>query len=137
VAAEQRTINATSIAVRPSQPLIGIVLIEDGQEIKRYFTDEADAVVATRTATDAWDLAGAWSDLDWEETVTKLERIRHESVPTPSIDDLLATRASLPPRADVGASLPVLSGGLCTKRRCRKRSHSTASSGRILPRRMT
>lgn len=54
VATEQRSINATSLAVRPDQPLIGIVLIEDGQEITRYFIDEAeaDAVVATRTATD-------------------------------------------------------------------------------------
>lgn len=89
MAAEQRSINATSLAVRPDQPLIGIVLIEDGQEITRYFTDEAeaDAVVATRSAADARDLAGAWSDLDWEETVTELERIRHESIPTPPIDE--------------------------------------------------
>lgn len=78
MAAEQRTINATSLAVRPDQPLIGIVLIEDGQEITRYFIDEAeaDAAVAAQTIADVRDLAGTWSDLDWEETVAELERIR-------------------------------------------------------------
>jgi hypothetical protein len=90
MAAGQQPTNATSLAVRPDQPLIGIVLIEDGHEVARYFTDEAeaDAAVATLTAADARDLAGAWSDLDWEETLRELERIRHESVPTPPIDDL-------------------------------------------------
>jgi hypothetical protein len=75
---------------RHDQPLIGIVLIEDGQEVTRYFVDEAeaDAAVASQTATAAHSLAGAWSDLDWKEFVTELERIRRESVPTPPIDDL-------------------------------------------------
>lgn len=92
MAAAQRSINAASLAVRPDQPLIGIVLIEDGQEVTRYFTDEAeaDAVVAIRTATDARDLAGAWNDLDWEETVTELERVGHcRAVPGLSFCDPL------------------------------------------------
>ena len=29
---------------------------------------------------------GAWSDLDWEETAAELDRIRHESTPTPPIE---------------------------------------------------
>jgi hypothetical protein len=33
-------------------------------------------------------LAGAWADLDWEEAHDELDRIRHESDPTPPIDDL-------------------------------------------------
>ncbi len=90
MAGEQRPINATSLAVLPDQPLIGIVLIENGREVTRYFVDEAEAeaAVASYGAGNAGTLAGAWSDLDWEDTVTKLERIRHESVPTPPITDL-------------------------------------------------
>jgi hypothetical protein len=90
MAMAKRPIDTSSLAVRPDQPLIGIVLIEDGQEVTRYFVDEAeaDAAVASQTATAAHSLAGAWSDLDWKEFVTELERIRRESVPTPPIDDL-------------------------------------------------
>jgi hypothetical protein len=33
-------------------------------------------------------LAGAWADLDWEEAEAELDRIRHESQPTPPITDL-------------------------------------------------
>jgi hypothetical protein len=29
---------------------------------------------------------GAWSDLDWEEFSSELDRIRHASRPTPPID---------------------------------------------------
>jgi hypothetical protein len=34
---------------------------------------------------EALDLAGAWSDLDWDDTIAALDRIRHESKPTPPI----------------------------------------------------
>lgn len=36
----------------------------------------------------AFAAIGSWSDLDWEETVAALDRIRHESGPTPPIEDL-------------------------------------------------
>jgi hypothetical protein len=50
----------------------------------RYFTEEkaADAAVSLRTTQDALAVIGAWSDLDWDETVAALDRIRHESKPT-------------------------------------------------------
>ena len=31
-------------------------------------------------------LAGSWSDLDWDDMIRQLDRIRHESTPTPPID---------------------------------------------------
>jgi hypothetical protein len=34
---------------------------------------------------DALSLAGAWSHLDWDDMVEMLDRIRHESKPTPPI----------------------------------------------------
>jgi hypothetical protein len=82
--------HAPGLTVRPEQPLIGVVLVEDGQEVDRFFADEADAdaAVAAQTAADARALAGAWGAFDWEETVEELDRIRHETTPTPPIDDL-------------------------------------------------
>jgi hypothetical protein len=78
------------LAVPADRPLIGIVLIEDGQEVTRYYADEAeaDATVAAQTVADARALAGAWSDLDWEEMVDELDRIRHANPPTSPIDNL-------------------------------------------------
>jgi hypothetical protein len=71
-------------------PLIGVVQHEDGREVVRYFTDEREADQTSRQASiqRALDLAGAWSDLDWDEMEAALDRIRHESRPTPPIDDL-------------------------------------------------
>lgn len=72
------------------QPLIAIIFEEDGQEIVRYFTDEAeaDAALPSESVQAALDLAGAWSHLDWEEVEAELDRIRHASQPTPPITDL-------------------------------------------------
>jgi hypothetical protein len=68
-------------------PLIGLIFEENGQEVVRYFTEEkaADAVVSESTTQKALGVIGAWRDLDWDETVAVLDRIRHESKPTPPI----------------------------------------------------
>ena len=73
-----------------SQPLIGIPFEENGKEIIRYFSEEelADKAVAQRAADEALSLAGAWSDLSWEELEESLDRIRHDSRPTPPITQL-------------------------------------------------
>lgn len=36
----------------------------------------------------ALDLIGSWSDIPWDEMEEALDRIRHESEPTPPIDEL-------------------------------------------------
>ena len=89
MAAARQPRHQPGLAVRSDQPLIGIVIVEDGQEVTRYFAEEsvADAVGETQTAADARGLAGEWSDLDWEEMAEELDRIRHESTPTPPIDE--------------------------------------------------
>lgn len=76
------------ITVPSSQPLIGIPFDENGREVVRYFSEEAqaDQAVSDDATKTALDLAGAWSDLDWKETLRSLDRIRHESKPTPPID---------------------------------------------------
>lgn len=90
MAAEQHPDQPPGLAVRSDRPLIGIVLIEDGHEVTHYFADEADAdaAVAAQDASGARCLAGAWSDLEWDDVASALDRIRHESTPTPPIDDL-------------------------------------------------
>jgi hypothetical protein len=77
-----------AISVGYDQPLIGVPGHENGRDVVRYFASEADADAALSddAVQDALNLAGAWSDLDWDETIDALDRIRHESVPTPPID---------------------------------------------------
>ena len=79
----------TSLLARDDQPLIGIIVNEEGHEVTRYFADEEAADAAAANATgEALNAIGAWSDLDWEAMEEALDRIRHESLPTPPIDDL-------------------------------------------------
>ena len=69
------------------QPLIGIPFAENGHEVIRYFIDEttADAAVRQQAVQQAVSLAGSWGDLDWDEMEAALDRIRHDSPPTPPI----------------------------------------------------
>jgi hypothetical protein len=75
----------TSVQADPGQPLIGVMTEEQGIEVVRYFMAEQDAdrVLVTDTTEAALALAGAWSDLAWDELAQALDRIRHESRPTP------------------------------------------------------
>lgn len=78
---------ATQLRSDFDQPLIGIPFLENGREVVRYFADEgaADAAVSDQAIRLARSLAGSWSDLNWDEMEAALERIRHESQPTPPI----------------------------------------------------
>jgi hypothetical protein len=67
-------------------PLIGIIVEEKGKEVVRYFTEEEQVDQASTGVAEALGLAGAWSDLDLDETLDSLESIRHESKPTPPIE---------------------------------------------------
>lgn len=77
-----------SIRVRPDQGLIGIPERDNGQPVVRYFTNDADADKALDDASiqQVLNLAGAWRDLDSDQGLDELDRIRHESKPTPPID---------------------------------------------------
>jgi hypothetical protein len=80
------------LVARRDQPLIAIPGEEDGEEVTYYFVDEeaADAFVEERRGGAEPDLSwiGAWAHLDWDEFVEEIDRIRHQSKPTPPIDDL-------------------------------------------------
>jgi hypothetical protein len=84
----QRASSPPSLAAPAEQPLIGIVLEEDEQQVVRYFADEAaaDAAMEEHALARALAAIGSWSDLDWDETAEALDRIRHESTPTPPIE---------------------------------------------------
>jgi hypothetical protein len=85
--AYQQVQEITSVQADPGQPLIGVMTEEQGIEVVRYFTKEADAdraLVGDITQA-ALALAGAWNDLAWDELAQALDRIRHESPPTPPL----------------------------------------------------
>ncbi len=77
-----------SFTLSGNQPLIGIPMEENGKQVVRYFSEEeqADKAVSENATQKALSLAGAWSDLDWEDMEKELDRIRHESKPTPPIE---------------------------------------------------
>lgn len=81
-----------SMTVRGDQPLIGVLVRKNGEELVRYVADEKELEKSSgQTTVDrALALAGAWSHLDTEadDMLDALDRIRHESKPTPPIDDL-------------------------------------------------
>ena len=75
----------SGFVVSPDRPLIGVTSTEEGRRVVRYFADEtaARAAISSQDVAEARELAGVWSDLDWEDAVERLDRIRHESEPTP------------------------------------------------------
>lgn len=81
-----------SFDVANGQPLIGVPLEEDGHQVVRYFNNDADADVALAQPDrrSPRQLAGAWlqvdPDLDWDGLADELDRIRHQSTPTPLTD---------------------------------------------------
>jgi hypothetical protein len=83
--AEQKQKHIPSLSVPSNQPLISVPFEEKGQAMVRYFPSEeaADAALSESTTQNALNVIGAWSDLDWDEMIESLDRIRHESKPTP------------------------------------------------------
>ncbi len=72
------------LVLNPDQPLIGVILEEQGHEVVRYFSEEeaVDASAPAPAAQAALALAGAWDDLDWADIEQELDRIRHASPPS-------------------------------------------------------
>lgn len=83
---------ATSVGVfvGGDQPLIGVPVHVNGREAVRYFANEAeaDAALSQSDVDAALSAIGAWGDLDYEATQAALEHIRHETPPTPPIEEL-------------------------------------------------
>lgn len=77
----------SGFSIRFDQPLIGVLVEENGEWMVRYFSEEAEAdtVTSRSVSQDAIRLAGAWSDLDWEALKRGLDSIRHESPTSPTL----------------------------------------------------
>ena len=78
----------SSLLAQSDQPLIGVVVTTGDQEMIEYFTDDAAVEANTPPASvqNALRLLGAWKDIDADDALDQLDRIRHESKPTPPID---------------------------------------------------
>jgi hypothetical protein len=81
------------LTTRKSQPLIGIPTVEGAEEVVRSFAseEEADRAMARDRSSveQALSLIGAWKHLDDEDgpdMLDELDRIRHESTPTPPLE---------------------------------------------------
>lgn len=78
------------LLVERDETVIAEPVTVDGREMVRYSVIAPEEVlpsgVVRGSVEDVLSLAGAWSDLDWDEMVDALDRIRHESVPTPPIE---------------------------------------------------
>src|SRR4051812_15183104 len=87
---ERQPGQGSGLTVRKKQLVFALPVDNDDREEMRYFTEETDldASVGDDGVREALSVIGAWSDLDWDEAVEELDRIRHESRPTPPIDDL-------------------------------------------------
>jgi hypothetical protein len=86
--ATERTNNDEPILVlRADESLIGVVSRTDDGFVEQIFANEdgADAVVDDDIVQSALLLAGAWSDLDWDDMVEELDRIRHSNPPSPPL----------------------------------------------------
>ncbi len=82
---------ASELVVERGQRVVAIPRTKDGREVVRYVIEaesqDFDANAALPESVHvALGQAGVWDDLDWDETVEALDRIRHESRPTPPIE---------------------------------------------------
>ena len=85
---ERHEPSPASLTVREDQGLVGIVVAENGRQTTRFFADEdeADDALADAGTRAALRAIGAWADLDWDEAVEELDRIRHAGAPSPPLD---------------------------------------------------
>ncbi|MCC6627324.1 MAG: hypothetical protein IT340_07970 [Chloroflexi bacterium] len=78
------------MVARADQLLIAVPIERNGEEHIHHFVDdiEADTALADAGTRRPIKLAGIWSDLDEDEVLASLDRIRHESTPTSPLDDV-------------------------------------------------
>ena len=78
------------LVARADQPLIAVPLGEGDSQVVSYFVDDeaADAAVEATALQQALRVIGAWEEIDSPDALDRLDRIGHESRPTPPIQDL-------------------------------------------------
>ena len=80
--------NGIELIVRKGEALVAVPGEENGQPITRVYVRNLRSPGKPNEETLALALSaiGAWKELDWEFTLSELDRIRHESEPTPPLD---------------------------------------------------
>jgi hypothetical protein len=70
------------------EPIAVYPIMRDGKIIDWYVVKDEpiDESSLPKSVRDALSMFGAWSDLDWDETMEALDRIRHSNSPSPSHD---------------------------------------------------
>jgi hypothetical protein len=69
------------------EPIYMRPLDDEGQAWEFYWTEEeVDEAITDEDIQEALALAGAWSDLDADEVLAELDRIRHANPPTPLLE---------------------------------------------------
>ena len=79
-----------SVIGQAESPLIGVPVEQQGHEHVVYFVaeDDADQALQQRADRPAIKLAGVWRDLDAEDMLRELDRLRREAKPTPPVTSL-------------------------------------------------
>ena len=84
---------ARRLSTNRSQPLIGVPTGEGENEVVQYFSSEAEAdsaqVSDEVSIQRALSLAGAWKHIDDEggpDMLDELDRMRHETTPSPPLE---------------------------------------------------
>ena len=85
---EQQPNPRSRLVVHRDQPLVGVIQKQNSQEMNEYFVDdqEVDAASNQDSRKQALSRFGAWRHLDSDDALDELDRIRHESKPTPPIE---------------------------------------------------
>ncbi len=74
-----------SMAADSHQPLVG-VFVADDSDVVLYYADTPQASGQSPSrAAEALAVIGAWAHMDWDTLADSLDRIRHDSQPTPPI----------------------------------------------------
>jgi len=75
------------VSALDDETIISIPDRDDPTRWRHFYTEEdADAYTGREGIERALAAAGAWSDLEYDEMLDALDRIRHSSVPTPPIE---------------------------------------------------
>ncbi len=84
MAAEHQPIDRHGITSTSDQPLVGVIVDEDGRQVARYFAADQPTPGTDDTLHAARAVIGAWAGLeDRDGVIDELDRLRHETAPAP------------------------------------------------------
>ena len=73
------------LTARADQGLIAVISERDGHDVVEYFADDSGDESVQEASRHEFSMAGVWRDIDSDDFLDGLDRLRHESKPTPPI----------------------------------------------------